>query len=188
MRSFLEKARLNINIVDAMALIAATACGLASVSLIPALMDPGIFIIYKHSGQYPLLVGTITLLAWTVSPLIPTLNKRRGVPNCRTEEPGIIACIAVVASLPILIIANLGYGLALLTLNRYLELYAWIIGPILASASYSGIAVAAAWITLAVAGQWRSVMSWSDFWGRTVGILWIILSMCAKSIEVILHT
>jgi hypothetical protein len=187
MKSNSKMGRLKLSLVDAMAFIAATALGLASVSLIPGMMDPGIFMIYQHGGQYPLVVATITLLVWTLTPLMLGHTRRPKLTTHRTEEPGFVACVSVAVTIPILVVAHVGYGLALLLKRQYLELYVWILGPILASASYSGIGVAGAWITLAVAGRWKSVMSWSDLWGRILGIIWIILSMTAKSIELLFY-
>src|SRR4051812_11392391 len=93
MRTKSDKPRLALSLVDAMALIAATALGLASASLLPALMDPGVFVIYKHEGQYPLLVATMTLLALTLTPLMLALVGRRDPPD--RERPGQIACVSV---------------------------------------------------------------------------------------------
>ena len=38
---------------------------------------------------------------------------------------------------------------------------------------HSGLAVASAWVALALAGRWRPERSWLDRWGRAMGFAWI---------------
>ena len=41
------------------------------------------------------------------------------------------------------------------------------------------VAVAAAWITLAIAGRWHPGRAWDDRLGRFLGVLWIVFYLCA---------
>jgi hypothetical protein len=43
-----------------------------------------------------------------------------------------------------------------------------------------GIAVAAAWLTLALNGRWCPERSWIDRSGRVLGVLWIGMSVLAS--------
>ena len=43
--------------------------------------------------------------------------------------------------------------------------------------AYVGLAVAAAWVGLALSGRWRHRVDWLDEFGRALGVFWIVAGM-----------
>lgn len=113
--------------------------------------------------------GVFELLLVLVLPAAPTLlvmRLRRPRPPLRglAGQPGFAACVAVCSALVV------AAGLALYWID--------LLSPP-ALMALPGLAVAFAWLALALAGRWRPEPGWIDPAGRGVGWLWIALTPVA---------
>jgi len=82
------------------------------------------------------------------------------------RQPGIIAALAAALALTL---AGIPFGLLF-----WLDESPYEIFLLLAVATYPGLAVLVAWMTLLVGRRWRAEPSWVDRLGRTLGVFWIL--------------
>jgi hypothetical protein len=165
-------------LADGLALVAATAAGLAlmrvafGATLAMILRD----ITYLPSRPEEVLDRVATLLlvlvmsclaTWTVAVALLVLRRPRPGLRRLVRRPGAMACLAAgVATL-----ANLAIYLAAEG-SRLAEMSNWA-GPILVSSILAGTAVASCWLTMAASGRWRAERAWLDRLGRALGFAWL---------------
>ena len=184
-------------LLDVMALIAATAIGLYFVRTysLEALNSN-----LEHYPLIPRILLTIWAAILAVLPLpalwsiaLFGLRLRRPRPALRrlVRQPGFVAAGAVtlvsavrLAGFFVLMARTFGHT----TLGALYDVWAmsFFRGPInvatlyntayfASSACGTSMAVAAAWLLLAVSGRWRSEPGWLDVLGRALGIFWIAI-------------
>jgi hypothetical protein len=158
-----------MNLSDAMILVAVTgaALGIARGCLLYIMLKP----LPSYAAR---LTVVFVALALTIS-LIP-LRFRQPRPRRPGRHPGTVACCAVAMALMFILVREAiswlhpvpsTYGLPphyravnfIFNLDR-LDLYS--------------LAVAGAWLALALSGRWRPEPDWLDRAGRVLGLLWIV--------------
>jgi hypothetical protein len=184
-------------LLDVMALIAATAIGLCLVRTysLEAIND--------NLTQYP-FIPRILLTIWAaILAVLPVpavwsialfgLRLRRPRPALRrlVRQPGFVAAgavtlVAAVRMAGFLVLIARTFGRT--TLGALYDVWAmsFFRGPIDVATLYNSVyfassaigtsmAVAAAWLLLAVSGRWRSEPGWLDGLGRILGTFWIAI-------------
>jgi hypothetical protein len=177
------------SLLDAMILIAATAVGLAIARRWTQLADVTRLFLSPDEGPLPVLASLTRriVLSWPVVAMwtlaLVALRLRRPRPRGRRlfAPAGVVACLVAA------VVMGLEFAQVV-----FIETEDWIQYPhprhtaarwgefeyraIHTTATTSiGMAVAAAWVALALARRWRSERSWIDGAGRVVGSLWILL-------------
>jgi hypothetical protein len=169
----LEQKR-NLTVLDVMITIAATAGGLA------VIRGPvsGVLHVLPSNPPVPLLIprpalniALLTLTAWplpamwTLALLTMTLRAPRPSWHKLSRQPGVIACYSVVlvGAINALLLASLS-----LTLPYIGDIFPILALPI-------GLAVAVAWMSLLLVGQWWPVSSLFDRAGRVLGAYWVAM-------------
>ena len=162
--------RRRFRLLDAMALVGATALGLAWARWAYAGR------LRPESGQvlWWLLRGPPTCLvaAWAPALLLLRLRRPRPRRGRLVQQPGLIACAAAVASM----LLGLGGAFAFLAVHTQ---------PPRTATAYSVVAawpemiertpefVLGAWVALGWAGRWSPERSWVDRAGRAAGLFWV---------------
>jgi hypothetical protein len=122
-----------------------------------------------HWGVWSALVLSACSPALLVLRLLPPRPRGRRL----FRQPGAVACAAATAAL---VAVSVSRAFFVPNMPSYpgLVLFRW--GWV---ASYSaGIAVGAAWMTLALGGRWRPDPSWIDRCGRALGAGWVAVAAC----------
>jgi hypothetical protein len=142
----------------------------------------------EHVTQYPswrvaiyriamLLSGPVQpmVAVWTLTVLILALSRRRGSQRQSANPAGFVACCS--AALVILIVGLLDLVTLQLNLTPGLTLSVRTAAYLRRSLTFDhaecGIAVAACWLTLLLARQWRPGPDWIDRSGVALGFFWI---------------
>ncbi len=119
--------------------------------------------------------GFPVLAAWTGAYLASRLRAPRPRRRRLIRQPGLAAAVAALAVLIVEAPAVVGiawldgrFGWA--TPSRVAQVAA---NATVLLAHHAGLAVAVAWLTLALAGRWRAERGWIDRWGRALGCAWI---------------
>jgi hypothetical protein len=185
----------HFNLEDAMVLVAATAAGMAWVH---AYYDPQSFAIawrfYVREGywtqatQYLIRAAWPFVLAWTMAILILRLRPPRPPRRWLARQPGLVACCAVTLAAATLLWPTLVGLIAGIPAPDSVSGPARFWRDIASgdgSAETIGLAVVAAWLTLALGGRWRPESSWVDRAGRALGIVWIGLLLVSSVIHVV---
>jgi hypothetical protein len=169
-----------LTLLDMMALIAATAVGLALASALqPRYRDLGEatrfvalpFALQLHGAAVELTVAlTAPLFAsWTLALTVLRLRGPRIVP---IGSPGPAACVA--ASL--VLMAGVPLNLMMYTPPGH----PWVLA-LWTSGSWAGFVVIAVWVVLILRGQWRPEPNWIDRAGRVVGLYWIVVYVATRT-------
>jgi hypothetical protein len=116
---------------------------------------------------------------WTVGLLVLHLKHLRPLYRrlALAFEPGFVACCVAVMGM---LLAGPTY---LINLRRNLtpglpmsvKIQFWLGQALTCGKAEPGIAVLAAWVTLALCKQWRPRPDWLDRLGRAIGMLWIAM-------------
>jgi hypothetical protein len=158
-------------IFDAMALVAATALGLAFARHVESPISlPGTrydFLLYWPWSEGPSSIA----MAWTLALVLLQLFHSRGWRTTSIVEPGSIACVASLAAMVLgagrLAVVDLldrnPSSLAIFPAENYWD-YA---------TDHIPETVAGAWLSLRLGGRWSAVPSWIDRTGRLLGFYWI---------------
>jgi hypothetical protein len=169
-----------ITILDAMILIAASACGLALSRTMEGPWEDIAFYASNWLGRLtndPVRVGAALPFLMTFTPAVLLIRLRQPRPRLRRllRQPGMVACTA--AMVPIV--------LALLQLS-YLEWgprprspygIDWARRPLFWDCGFDGgIWVLGAWLALALSGRRRAEPSRIDRLGKLVGASWLIVA------------
>ena len=170
----------NLNVLDGMILVAATAVGIGLVprdlgdKLSHAITDQDVNLILHW-----LTVGIVpTWFAWTVAVLAIRLRRPRARLSRLAGQPGFVAGIAAVA------VGSVVLSFALISE----ALLGWIGGSILRPITFVRLpdhlapAVAGAWLTLVVGRRWRPDSGLIDRLGRMLGAGWIALLLTLMAI------
>jgi hypothetical protein len=173
--------RRRFSIADGMILVAATAAGLGLARLGPMEWATG-----SMSGWFwkslRFLLGPATLFAAMLSLGLIFVRLRRPRPRMVRvmRQPGMVAAVAVAATLAVSALAWSSYDLFTgggwsrgASVARYCRIHG----------DKFGGAVAAAWVGLAIAGRWRPERSWVDRAGRVLGAFWIVTLLFAWPLE-----
>jgi hypothetical protein len=187
-------------ISDALILVAATAVGLAGAQGLeftrrlmayatrPELRTPERTIIAIWHGIDLFVLPC--LMAWTLALLALRLRRPRPGRVRLGRQPGMMACVAVVAGLALGIIETAVEVLMAFAGNDFRGSFAGPAGAVSWQAKlsrlvlpwnfivpyYFGTAVVVAWTVLAVSGRWRREPGWIDTAGIGLGLAWIGLS------------
>lgn len=173
-------------VLDAMALVAATAAGMA---WIRSNYDWQFFFwtwgsFYTkgdvlQTGSYLIRFLWPFLLAWTLAVLV--LRSRRPRPPRRhlMRQPGLVACCAATLGTALRFwpsLVGIVAGVPLIDSPSRLPSSFWYefaTGD--GAAEAIGLAVATAWITLVLTRGWHPEPTWVDRLGRILGACWILL-------------
>lgn len=163
--------RVRFTIFDTMALIAATAVGLASARGI----DPGGF--WPRPGFLLrwLFFGPSTCLAaaWAAGLLLLTAVRPRRLRKRLLKQPGLTAGVAALVSMAVGFLGFVGYlsvhteppnALSIQPAGAY-----WF-----AAYQRTSEFVIGAWVGLWITGRWSAGRNWVDRAGRAVGLFWIV--------------
>jgi len=193
--------RRRITLFDVMALIAATAIGLAiaRVGWPPQALGPGATAPAapsRPSGYKSRMAVMPTLqriapafscmAAWSGALLASRLRPPRPRWRRLAGQPGTIAAIAT-------LLVWLIEAPPIVWLSWYDGRFGWSSPTRLAQVAanstvmlghHAGLAVAIAWLTLALGGRWRPERSWVDRSGRVLGVAWIASAiLCAVTLD-----
>jgi hypothetical protein len=166
-------------IFDAMALVAATAIGLAVTRAVAA--ELVIDLSRNHPALMPMATLTMRLIEWLSLPAcwslaVLALNLRAPrLPLRRlARRPGFAASgavlVALVCGLSFLAPVMRGLGLLQAKSNIGDALLLLLAGQI-------GVGVATAWLAITLAGQWKVRPTWLERAGASLGAYWIILTV-----------
>ena len=178
------------NLIDAMALVAATAVGLMLVRSLGLQFDWKVIFFglpegqsvfnALRSGYTGVLALTPILTLWTITLLVLRLRSPCPAARTLTRQPGFVCAIAValtiavgVANLAIATVITWGHHGWSITApySGWLLQFAWSLP------AFCGHAVAMAWVVQALSGNLCSEPSWIDRAGRAVGIIWIVVGL-----------
>jgi hypothetical protein len=178
--------RRRFTLVDAMILVAATAGAMAWVR---ANYEWRVFELtwgwYYRRGYYVEFVQDLIrlawpfLLAWTLATLVLRTRPPRPAPRRLARQPGLVAgCAVVVGAAAVAWPAVVGALAGLYQIDPLTHQPAsyWVgMSRGVGLPEAVGLAVTAAWLTLALGGRWRPEPSWIDRAGRALGACWIVL-------------
>jgi hypothetical protein len=180
--------RRRFTILDALALVAATAVGLAwarakwvELNRLPIAWSPP-----EAYGWLLVRVIWVEPIALTVSLALLGLRLRRPRPDRRRllRQPGFNAMLGLAAG-TLVVAAGAGISIPLrVWLDRagdgWSQLWDETSFEFLALVSASlAVGVAAAWASLALSGRWRAEPSWIDRAGRALGLYWLLAGTIA---------
>ncbi len=182
-------------LADLMILIAATSFGLGCYVLLDNSISGGqryLFGLFERpragwtsSAVADRMAGAVATMlpvfgGWTFA--LPVLAARRPRPHRRrlARGPGLTACVASMVG----ILASVGVTGLAIALRWFVDGATtlsnnfWFRLPILDDlVIFSGVAVASAWGSKAVAGRWRPIPDLVDRAGRFLGLLWIVAGL-----------
>jgi hypothetical protein len=120
-------------------------------------------------GQWaPFLVSTtVAVFIFRLRPPLPAWRRLR-------RQPGWVACVSALSVALFFLAETFGRRLIHDTIGQRVLIMANSFAAQLAvTLRETGLAVAAAWMTLLLTGRWRAELSWIDRAGRILGVLWI---------------
>ncbi len=189
-----------LTLLDLIVLIAAAAPGLMMFPVISRAIDPSYLDRLVELFQTPprgwnaaaLVLRPMAILAilipvvapWTLAVLVLRLSNPRPSYRRMLRQPGVVACLAAVVGMTW---AGFGLAVSMLASSQFRPFYrpsrpgliTWMSKFFLDEAFPPvGLAVAAAWLTLSIAGRWRRTVDWVDGFGRLLGVYWIVLGLC----------
>ena len=187
-------------LVDAMILVASVAAGMG---WIHGNLDPHSFtaLWYFYRGRsFASAVKQAMLFVWPMllAPTLATLVLRVRPPRPPgrrlARQPGLVAgCAATLAVAVVFLPAVVALAAGVPAYNDHtgypLGYWGYVTMGV-AIPEAVGMAVSAAWMTLALGGSWRAERSWVDRLGRALGLCWIALfAICAALhvVEVLRH-
>jgi hypothetical protein len=162
-----------LNLVDAAVLVAATAVGLVGVrEIYPDDLWPrsGSSLIWFFRGP-----STCLGVAWALALVLLRFRHPRPPRHRVVVQPGFVACIASLGSLPLGLACALFFcgvrtlpdpGSGITYIYSTVYFWAWASDP-------APKIVLGAWAGLWLAGRWSPERSWIDRAGRALGLFWI---------------
>jgi hypothetical protein len=176
-------------LLDAMALVAATAVGLGLANEWSRKAARIVIFVGPEEGLVPgltpwtkwIILSWPVVAAWTVALVALRLRGPRPVGRRLFAPPGVAACLVASIMMALEVADVVAYRVFLmlsygrpLTMDDNLYTLGYFATRTIPSPSV-GMAVAASWGALALAGRWRAEPGWLDRAGRVVGALWIAL-------------
>jgi hypothetical protein len=169
-----------MSVLDVMVLVVAIAVAawVSRIRFVPlcsiVFLQPDIF--WRTWSWYAVLLRHTQPLVATMTMAIAILRLLRPRPSIRrlTRQPGFAACSA--ASLAILVGGGFNYATTEITFAPGAEGaagYTWVV--LTPRGAEAGLAVAAAWLLLALGRRWQPEPAWIDRAGRIVGVYWIVM-------------
>ena len=201
MEGAMTRPRRSFTLSDAMALVAATAIGLAAArglhesiwSMTSSSVKAGSYSAIALEVARWIVIAIPMAWAWTIALLLLGLRASQMGFRERFIRSGSAACGAATIAMAIemihmlavltLIVTQAGTPRPLVMREVISELFLVIGMPGVAT---SGLAVTIAWVTLAVSGRWQPEASWIDRVGRLMGCGWIGLMILRPWIFLIL--
>lgn len=183
-----RQSRRRFTILDAMALIMATAFGLVAYRLEGAEVYP---VVVDNYGDWfgflvRLVISSLPLLsAWAVALLCLRFRSPRPSIRSVARQPGIVACFMILIGVVFGLVVTLVIFAMTATINtvgpvqrvwnfffdfHFHRLLAFL-------SSHVGCAIVAAWCSLRLSRRWRPSPDWIDRTGRVLGATWIGLSL-----------
>lgn len=168
-------------LVDAMALIAATAAGLTifrgnPMAVFVHLPDTWSLKAGLERVVYWVAAAVPCIVMWMLALLILRLRRPRPRLRCVARQPGAVACLAAVM---VVAVGSATATPARITSAiqqdgwRDFQLHWSIYLTFINLQTCVSYAVAASWSTLALGGFWRPERSWIDRAGRVLGVFWV---------------
>jgi hypothetical protein len=160
-----------ITMLDGMVLIAATAIGLAAGRAQVLSRRPG-----SWWGVDAHTAGVWFALAWSIALIVLQVRPGRRDRRRLWARPGFAACVAVVASLAVILVheAALKRFFAWKRIQPFRLLWSDLFDRIYGLFSISAPCCAAAvWAVLALAGRWVPGRDWREHLGLLLGLYWL---------------
>jgi hypothetical protein len=147
----------NPNVADLMILVAATAAGLTG---------------YLQVRDWR-TAASFLLTAWSLALIAIRLRGPR--PRLRRvfRQPGMVACCVAILASAAIILDLIGLQIHLYISENFIYYGMSVFSN--RTIANCGFGIAAAWLSLALAGCWRPEPGWIDRTGRLLGICWIAL-------------
>jgi hypothetical protein len=155
-----------MTVVDGLALIAATAIGLALIRAQPPYATPPSPLrtenwIYNRASC-PVATWSATLALLAMRPPRPTLRRL-------TRQPGVtagIVCLGIVAVSTVISLSRIDLNAPFSGLQRFDIIW----GGVMFRIAYASVG---SWVALALSGLWRPAPTWTDRLGRLAGCYWV---------------
>lgn len=167
-------------LIDAMILVAATACGLAVMkrgilvgNMLAGLglqQPPGLGGRILRTFPYVFLGSSPLLVSVTIAVMAMRLLQPRPPLRWIARQPGFVACLSVTTCLALEVVPVLCMGLN----HGFVFLVCWVQGM--------GWSVGAGWMILFVGGRWQADPHWIDRAGRILGLAWLVGSPLAFAV------
>jgi hypothetical protein len=160
-----------LSLLDAMALIAATAAGLTIDRFFWSDMHGWDGAVLKHFRDLTaagIILSVPLAASWTVATLALQLRRPRYRLRRLLQRPGTAACCAATVALA------LGAGLVICTTRGAPGSYASRLIMAYGLPMMAGSAVAAVWTHSMIVGADRPASDWNDRLGRLLGIYWVM--------------
>jgi len=181
------------NLVDVMILLAATA---AAMGWVRANYDWYFFSLawrsYYNLGDYIMAAIYFVRVLWpflltlTLTTLALRMRRPRPQREALARQPGVVACCAAtVATAAIFWPTLIGIIAGVPGITGSRRFWDDLVTGVKASEAV-GVAVAAAWMTLALVSSWRPEPSWIDRLGRGLGTAWIVLLVASGALDLAL--
>jgi hypothetical protein len=175
-----QAARRRLTLLDMMALVAATAVGLALASALqPRNQDLGqsarfvaLLVASQQHGAAVERAVSLTAPLFAFWTLALTVLRLRGPGKVPIGSPGPAACV----STSLVLMAGLPLNLMTYTPPGH----PWVLA-LWTGGSWAGFVVIAVWGVLALRGQWRPESNWIDRAGRVVGLYWIAVYIATRT-------
>ncbi len=178
------------NLIDAMALVAATAIGLMMVRSLGLPFDWKVLFLGLPEGQsgfnalrsgFTLVLALSPILAlWTIALLFLRLRNPRPTVRTLTRQPGFVCTFAVALTIAVGV-ANLAIATVITWARHGWSITApysgWLWAFACSLPAFCGHALAMAWVFQALSGNLCSEPSWIDRAGRALGITWIVVGL-----------
>ena len=159
------------SLLDAMALIAATAAGLAIDRVFLSDMRGWDGAVLKHFRELTAagIILSVPLAAmWTVATLALQLRRPRDRLRRLLGRSGTAACCTATVAM------TLGAGLVICTMRTISVSFTSRLVIAYGLPIMAGGAVTAVWALSVIAGAYRAVPDWNDRMGRLMGIYWVL--------------
>ena len=163
-------------LLDGMALIAAFAACWVVHRTFKATLPARMYKSYDISDFVLMHVGA-WLLALTVALAASVAFVPRPGGRDRFRRPGALAVLMVTLTWAFNVVqVAIQAGCNRLLVGKTFDdpAFWWLFGPILEVPPRAGLAVLAAWVTLALLGSWQPSKDWLDRSGRVLGWIWIV--------------
>jgi hypothetical protein len=112
-----------------------------------------------------------SIMAFTIAVLFLRFRKPRPRSRLIFRHPGAMGCSAAFLALLIAILALTPTTLQSLGKPNF---HGWMFNVWLIISRGAGMAVAGAWLTLAMSGQWRAAGDWIERMGQVLSVAWML--------------
>jgi hypothetical protein len=181
------RTRRRFTILDAMALIVATALGLMGYKFEGIDIFP---VVKNNHGSWFAFLASLTisslplLSVWSLTLLLLRFRPPRPSLRALMRQPGIVACFMILTGVVFgLLMVSVIFAMtaAINTANgesvwsffvdfQFNKLLAFL-------SSHTGCAIVASWVSLRLGRRWRPSPDWIDLTARFLGAIWIALSL-----------